>query len=261
MIDRAVIPAAGLGTRMLPLTKNVPKEMLPVGKKPMIQYAVEELLSSGIKKICIVIRPQKEVIREYFLSKYAYKQDESVEEVERLVSELQLTFVYQRQPLGLGDALMTARDFVGNNAFVMVIPDQILYSKKPATLQLLEYSKSDQSAVWTSLIKPPPQEAPYFTGDKGFRFGEEFYGGVRRIIELIPHVGEIMGFGRTILQPGVFQFLKDDPDYVDGLGEYVKQVAYYGVLLQGIPFDFGTLDGYCRYFHKAWKVAEEGKAL
>lgn len=259
MIDKAVIPAAGLGTRMLPLTKSIPKEMLPVGRKPMIQHAVEELASSGIKKICIVISSQKEVIKEHFLSPYTCKQDEGVEEVERLVSELKLSFIYQRQPLGLGDALMTAREFVGNNAFVMAIPDQILYSRKPATLQLLEHSKFDQSAVWTSLIKPPSQEAPYFGADRGLRLGK-LHGRVWRITEITPHTSQIRGFGRTILQSGIFRFLEQCPDYVDGLGEYIKEVAYYGVLLEGIPFDFGTLEGYYRWLPKIWSLTQQNKS-
>lgn len=251
------MPAAGLGTRMLPLTKSVPKEMLPVGRKPMIQHAVEELVGSGINEICIVISPRKEIIKDYFLSKYAYKRDESVEEVERLAPKLQLSFVYQHEPSGLGNALLAARDFVGNDTFVMVIPDQILYWTKPATLQLLEYYHYNQSAIWSGLVKPPAQELPYFTEHRGYRLGD-FHGRMCRIIELLPDIGEIRGFGRVILQPEIFHFLEGDAEYVDGFNECVKQVPQYGVFLEGIPFDFGTLEGYYRYLPRIWPLAKQG---
>lgn len=256
IIEKAVIPVAGLGTRMLPLTKSVPKEMLPVGEKPMIQHAVEELASSGIKKICIVICPRKEGIKDYFLSKYAYKRDRSVEEVERLASKLQLSFVCQHAPSGLGDAILATRDFVDDNPFVMAIPDQILYSRKPATLQLLEYYRSNQLAIWSGLIKPALQEAPYFTEHRDYRLGE-FHRRMCRIIELLPRIGEIRGFSRTILQPQVFHFLEGDPEYVSGFSECVKQVPHYGVFLEGIPFDFGTLEGYYRYLPRIWSLIKQ----
>lgn len=256
IIEKAVIPAAGLGTRILPLTKSVPKEMLPVGKKPMIQHTVEELVSSGIKKICIVISPRKEAIKDYFLSKYTYKRDRSVEEAERLATKLQLSFVYQHEPLGLGDALLAAQDFVGSDVFMMVIPDQILYSEKPAALQLLEYYESNQLAIWSSLIKPAPEEACYFTEHRGYRLGE-FRGRMCRIMELLPQIGEIRGFGRMILQPAVFPFLGNDPEFVNGLDKCVKEVPHYGVFLEGIPFDFGTLEGYYRYLPRIWSLIKQ----
>src|SRR5215210_5338391 len=102
LIDKAVIPAAGLGSRMLPLTKGIPKEMLPVGRKPMIQHVVEEALASGLRQICIVIREGKEIIRDYFNLKYPFpdKRDESIDELETLLSRCELTFIYQPQLLG-----------------------------------------------------------------------------------------------------------------------------------------------------------------
>lgn len=217
----------------------------------MIQHAIEEIVCSGIKKACIVIRSQKEVIKEYFLSRDAQKQDMIVEEAERLVSKLEISFVYQHRPLGLGDALLAARDFVGNKAFVMVIPDQILYSGKPATLQLLEQYVSDQSAIWSSLIRPSPREAAYFTGPRGVRCGK-FDGNVCKIMHDSPPDTRFQGFGRTILQPAIFRFIEKQPDldYVSALLECGKQIPRYGVLLEGIPFDFGIIQGYYRYLPK-----------
>src|SRR5215210_5964109 len=123
MIRKAVIPAAGFGTRMLPITKSIPKEMLPVGRKPMIQHLLEEAVGAGLRQVCIVIREGKEVIRDYFCSPYAKaeKRDESIDELERLVNNCELSFRYQERPAGLGDALLQARDFAGGESFVMMI--------------------------------------------------------------------------------------------------------------------------------------------
>ncbi|MBA3766741.1 MAG: NTP transferase domain-containing protein [Acidobacteria bacterium] len=95
LIDKAVIPAAGLGSRMLPLTKGVPKEMLPVGRKPMIQLVVEEAVASGLRQICTVIREGKEIIRDYFTLKYPFpdKRDESIDELEKTLARCELTLI------------------------------------------------------------------------------------------------------------------------------------------------------------------------
>src|SRR5215210_1364241 len=102
MIRKAVIPAAGFGSHMLPITKSIPKEMLPVGRKPMIQHVLEEAILSGIKQVCIIIREGKEVIRDYFCAPYPAerKSDKQTEELERLKESCELSFVYQPSPLG-----------------------------------------------------------------------------------------------------------------------------------------------------------------
>ena len=269
MIERAVIPAAGLGSRMLPITKSVPKEILPVGRKPMLQLAIEEIVSCGIKKICIVIRQEKEIIKDYLLLKYPYthKRDKNIKELEKLIANTDISFVYQEKPLGLGDAILGVRDFVNENPFIMVIPDQFVDSDIPATMQLLSHYKPNVPAIWSSLVKVPQEDLPYFTGSRGFdleRFnGNEFIiRGVRSEKETSviykDEPFEIRGIGRTILQPEIFTYLagqvlvprSGEIDYVRAFEQCSKKTTHYGLLLQGNPIDLGTFEGYYRYLGK-----------
>ena len=273
LVDRAVIPVAGLGTRMFPITKIVPKEMLPVGKKPMIQLALEELYASGVKKIAIVIRQGKEIIEEYLLSKYSYsyKQDKSITELEELVSDLEIFFLFQEAPTGLGGALLVARDFVGDNPFIMLIPDQLVYATIPATRQLVENCTPNSPSMWSSLIQLPKEEAPYFVGSRVIEFERLSHRQVK--IKRILSEGEasllsqkaqfeIRGIGRTILPPTIFDYLASeriDPttgeiDYVKAVETYTKSNPHYGVLLEGTPFDLGTFEGYYRYLPQIQKL-------
>src|SRR6185312_8049653 len=104
-----------------------------VGRKPMIQHAVEEVIASGIDEVCIVIRRGKEIIRDYFRKAQARAHNDS----EQSIGSCEFTFLYQPEPRGLGDALLQARPFVGNDSFVMVIPDQLMQGDSPATSQLI----------------------------------------------------------------------------------------------------------------------------
>ena len=251
---------------MLPITKAVPKEMLPVGKKPMIQLALDELAASGIKKVAIVIRRGKEIIKEYLLSKYPYshKPDRSITELENLVSDLEISFIFQATPNGLGGALLAARHFVGDNPFIMLIPDQLVHATIPATKQLVTNYTPDSPFMRSSLIQLPKEEAPYFIGSRGFEFDRLSHRQVKikRIlseeeISLLSQKAqfEIRGIGRTILPPAIFNYLaaeRVDPttreiDYTEAVETYTENNPHYGVLLDGIPFDLGTFEGYYRY--------------
>jgi UTP--glucose-1-phosphate uridylyltransferase len=148
---KAVIPAAGFGTRLRPFTLAAPKEILPAGRKPMIHWAVEEAFSSGITEVGIVIRRGKEVIQEYF-SALANSPYPLQEPLNKFLTSGHLHFIYQDQPLGLGHALYESRAFLKDFAFVMIIPDQFLLSKVPATKQLLEASAASRQSVWSTVV-------------------------------------------------------------------------------------------------------------
>jgi UTP--glucose-1-phosphate uridylyltransferase len=268
-IEKAVIPAAGLGSRMLPITRSIPKEMLPVGRKPMVHHVVEEAAASGLKQICIVIREGKEVIRDYFDPKIATgKSFETVAELETLVTACELTFVFQQQPRGLGDALLQARDFVGTESFVMMIPDQLLLGPRPAAAQLLNHWRPG-AAIWSSLMRLPKEERSYFTGARGVEYqeintGEVLINRLRTEDEtLAAHEGldyEVRGFGRTIFPPEIFEYLGPsfaDPQSgeVDLLKTFEKCTAklkVFGVWLEGKPFDLGTFPSYYHFLPRLW---------
>jgi len=153
-VRKGVIVAAGLGTRFLPITKSIPKEMLPVGAKPVLQYIVEEMADSGIKEIIIVISRGKEIIKEYFkrdlvLEKHLKKigKYNQIEGLVELLKKVKFTFVYQDKPLGNGHALLCAQKAVGKEPFVFSDADSIIASKTPATKQLLAIYYKKQAPI------------------------------------------------------------------------------------------------------------------
>lgn len=161
-VRKAVIPAAGLGTRFLPVTKAIAKEMLPIVDKPTIQFIVEEALESGIEDILIVTGKDKRAIEDHFDSNLALEQNLSSKnknELLALVEEttgINLHFIRQKRPLGLGDAVLCAKAFVGNEPFVVMLGDDIMKDKVPLTKQLInDYEKTNAS---TLAVKEVPHE-------------------------------------------------------------------------------------------------------
>jgi UTP--glucose-1-phosphate uridylyltransferase len=242
MIDTAVIPAAGRGSRMMPLTTAIPKEMFPVGRLPMIEHSIIELVSSGIKRICIIIREGKEVIKEYF----SFRME--------LYKEIELYFTCQKTPLGLGDAVIKAKDFIGDQPFVMVIPDQILVSEYPATRQLLDASKA-ADGIWNSMVAVPGDEIKFFKGSRPFKYRsgtDEFY-----IIEdiLTEEASTIRGFGRTVFLPEALEYMTEkyineetkEVDFLNTFKALKDRIPLYGTILKGKPCDLGTWEGYYHY--------------
>lgn len=241
-IETAVVPAAGYGSRMRPLTTFIPKEMFPLGSLPVIEHTIAELVSSGIKRICVVIRKGKEVIKEYLDSRRSFYEKSEFE------------FVYQKAPLGLGDALRTAKDFIRGTSFVMAIPDQILLSKRSATRQMLDVCKSGYG-IWNSMVNIPKEERKFFKGSRPFECKKsegEFY-----LIEDISmnETSSMRGFGRTIFLPEALEYMTEEfinreTGEVDFLKTYQalkNQFPLYGFVLEGRPCDIGTWEGY--YFY------------
>lgn len=267
IVKKAVIPAAGLGSRMLPLTKDIPKEMLTAGRQPMIRQVVEEAVSSGLEQICFVIRKGKEIIREYVCSLQAEvcKPEESMDELARTMAACEFTFVYQRRPLGLGDAILQAAGFVGDDPFVMLVPDQLMFSEVPASLQLIRHWKPEYQ-ILSSLLRLPKEDVPFFAGARGVDVtampsGEEEFVINRLQTEEETRATyrdasfELRGFGRTVYQPEIFDYL--GPDFVNPRSGEVDlwrtfeacagKIPHRGVVLEGEPVDLGTLEGYYHY--------------
>ncbi|MBI2437076.1 MAG: NTP transferase domain-containing protein, partial [Candidatus Magasanikbacteria bacterium] len=144
-ITKGVIVAAGLGTRFLPITKSIPKEMLPVLDKPVLQYIVEEMVESGIREITIVISREKNAIKEYFSRDLTFEKKlkklgkyERLSSLVELLKKVKFNYVYQDEPLGNGHALLCAKKKVGTAPFVFSDADSIISSKIPATQQIIE---------------------------------------------------------------------------------------------------------------------------
>ncbi|MBI4427344.1 MAG: NTP transferase domain-containing protein [Candidatus Magasanikbacteria bacterium] len=154
IVKKGVILAAGLGTRFLPITKSVPKEMLPVLNKPVLQYIVEEMADSGIKNITIVISREKQAIKHYFTRDLRFEKElkkcgkyDRIEGLVDLFKKVKFSFVYQERPLGNGHALLMARGLIGKDPFVCSDADSIISGKIPAVKQLLEVHNQTSASV------------------------------------------------------------------------------------------------------------------
>jgi UTP--glucose-1-phosphate uridylyltransferase len=261
-VFKVVIPAAGLGIRMRPISMVLAKEMMPVGRKLLIQLAVEEAIAAGVWDICVVIRRGKEAIRDYLRwgRRHAFGNSTT-----KKLRGCKLTFVYQARRDGLGGALRVARPFVGREPFLMILPDQFLLGhNSSASRQLLAQYRFDQPAVLSSMVKIPKREIDYFRGCRGFitdgvssrhpvpisRMQSEFQ--TRRSFARLPY--EIRAFGRTVFPATIFSYLgakfvnrhTGEIDLWKTYQKFPKEIPHFGCLLQGRACDVGTLD---RYYH------------
>lgn len=217
MIRKAVIPAAGFGTRFLPLTKAQPKEMLPIVDTPAIQFVVEEAVASGITDILMVIGKSKRTIEEYFDRNYeleselkAKAKDVLLDQVRKISNMADIHFVWQKELNGLGDAVWHARNHVGNEPFALLLGDTVLesYSDVPITRQLIDlYDQFGGSVV--ALEQVPESKVSQY----GIVGGAEVAPGVYQVDEFIekPTIEEApsdLAFaGRYVFQPDIFDYL------------------------------------------------------
>jgi len=208
MIRKAVIPAAGLGTRFLPATKAQPKEMLPVVDKPVIQYVVEEAISSGIKDILIITGKGKRAIEDHF-GKSELK-NELLDELDEMMDDVNLFYTRQREPRGLGDAVYHARSFVGEEAFALLLGDTITIPE--CTKEII--SKYEEFKTSIIAVEEVPREK---ISSYGIIKGKEVEGAIHLVEDLVekPSPEEAPSnlgiLGRYILTPTIFGAIERTP--------------------------------------------------
>ena len=246
MIRKAVIPAAGLGTRMLPITKAQPKEMMPVVHKPVIQYVVEEAYYSGIKEILIITGRHKRAIEDHFDKSNLPIKEKYTENLERILDKISIFFVRQREPRGLGDAVKYAEPFVQDVPFALLLGDNITIPS--CTKQLIDaYEKYKVPII--ALEKLPRERIPLH----GIIKGKEIKDGIYRIEDMIekPNIREAPSnigiLGRYILTPEIFDYLEDlKPGYgqeiqlTDALRKMAREKELYGMIYKGRRYDIGN---------------------
>jgi len=258
-VRKAVIPAGGLGTRMHPLTRGIPKEMLPVGGRPMIRWCIEEALLSGIRQIGIVLNSEKRCIRDYLTSPetIGYHENDSVfwETLQRCV----LRFIEQPAPRGSGDALCRSRSFVGDEPFAVMMPDFILFDSRPALRQMIEAVEERQGSA-VAFLRLDQRKARTF-GNVGVLETEEIEDPVHRIITLSDkRPGTLIlkretrvskAVGRQILHPDFFEAFDGiswdgtkELDDVPVIQRLIEEEGVFGICLQGCGFDVGNHEGY-----------------
>jgi UTP--glucose-1-phosphate uridylyltransferase len=266
---KALIPAAGLGKRFHPLSLVLPKELFPMNRKPLIQWAVEEVLASHIRDIGIVIRKGKEIIKNYFEA-LRTSSDPAFQGIGKKLGKIGLHYIFQDKPLGLGNAIYEARGFLDDSPFLMVIPDQFMISQTPATLQLLEAAREDFAAVWSSVVRVSGQERAFFPGAREFALKHRN----EKIWEVVgfqeganDESRDIrVGFGRTFFPSGTLRFFHKDflnpatgeVDLLLTFEALFKSYKNYALELDGTPVDLGTWAGYERFF---WTATHVGSPL
>ena len=258
-IRKAVFPAAGLGTRFLPATKASPKEMLPLVDKPLIQYAVEEAVASGIESILIITGRDKTAIENHFDISFELEQmlkergkDELFEQVRAISDIAQISYTRQKQALGLGHAIYQAKDFVGDEPFAVLLADDIVDGEKPALKQMVEvFEKYDAPVIATMQVE----------GEAISRFGvidaDEVEPNVYKIKDMVEKPAfadapsDLAIIGRYIFTPDIFQAIEQttpgsgrrDTDHRCDADPFKKR-PFYAVKLEGKRHDAGDKLGF-----------------
>jgi UTP--glucose-1-phosphate uridylyltransferase len=253
-VRKVVIPVAGWGTRSLPATKNVPKEILPVFRKPSIQYIVEEAIASGLSDVVFVNNQNKRIIEDHFDYNLALEQllerkgqVDLLEEVRKVAEMANIIVVRQKQQLGLGHAVLCAREVVKDEPFAVMVGDDLMFNRDPGINQLLEVWKNERMPVVGVMEVPRDKVSKY-----GIIDAEEFAPGLYRIrgvkekpdLESAP--SRLALVGRYVLTPEVFTHLEAaKPDasgeiqLTDALQSMARQNRLLAVKLRGQRFDVG----------------------
>ena len=267
-VRKAVVPAAGFGTRFLPATKVVPKELLPIVDKPTIQYIMEEVITSGIEEVILITGREKGSIEDHFdisaeLENHLRKKGkkELLELVQKVSEMVTLVSVRQKEPLGLGHAILCAKKMVGEEPFAVLLGDDLIDAKIPCIRQMIDvYEKVEgdlshplQSRAVIAIQKVPKSETHLYGIIQGKRVSDRVY----RVEEMVekPERGKAPSnmaiIGRYILPPQIFGILERiSPDrrgeiqLTEGLQELKKTVPIFGYQFQGDRYDAGDKFGY-----------------
>lgn len=245
-VRKAVIPAAGFGTRMLPITKAQPKEMVPVVHKPVIQYVVEEAYHSGIKEILIITGKYKRAIEDHFDRSDLPKKEKYTEELEKILDEVDIFFVRQREQRGLGDAVRYAEAFVDDEPFALLLGDTITIP--PCTKELVDVYKQYKTSVIAVGEVPKEKVSSY-----GIVACKHIEGDVYLIEDLVekPSVEDAPSnlaiLGRYILTPEIFECIKETkPGYggeiqlTDAMRILNRREKIYAYVFKGKRYDIGN---------------------
>jgi UTP--glucose-1-phosphate uridylyltransferase len=260
-VRKAVIPVAGLGTRFLPATKVVPKELLPIVDIPSIQYVVQEAVDAGIEEIIFVTGRGKDGIEDHFDEAPELEQilsdrgqSEMVKMLRRIAEMTEVVSVRQKKPLGLGHAVLCARDLVGNEPFAVLLADDLIDSDTPCVRQLLNIFEETQESV-IALMEVAETEVQQYGVIKGKEIKKRLYQ-VEATVEK-PAAKDAPSrmaiIGRYVLRPEIFSILQQLPSgkggelqLTDGLSQLLHERKVYGCEFLGDRYDIGDKFGFVR---------------
>jgi len=261
-IRKAVIPVAGLGTRFLPATKAVPKELLPIGTKPILQLIIEEIIASGISQVILITSPHKKgIIEDYFNHSTDYdhalaeqNKESLLNEFKKFTNKFEITSVIQEKPLGLGHAILCAKKAVGNEPFIICLPDVLIESKTPCCSQLLSvYEKIGESINAT---EHTPMDKIHLYGVYDIASSDGRLHKARRVIEK-PSQKEapsnLSVVGRYLFTPDIFSILENTPpgrngeiQLADAMDTLARKGRMYAYEYEGMQFDTGDKLGFLK---------------
>jgi UTP--glucose-1-phosphate uridylyltransferase len=257
-VRKAIIPAAGLGTRFLPATKAMPKEMLPIVDKPTIQYIVEEAIASGIEDIIIVTGKGKRAIEDHFDHAFELEQNlfekgkvELLQKVQHTSKMADIHYIRQKEPKGLGHAIWCARKFIGNEPFAVLLGDDIVQAEKPCLLQLMEEYELEQKSIIGVQEVPYAETNRYGIVDPLYKEGRKIK--VKSLVEKPSNnpPSNIAIMGRYILTPDIFSYLENQKagaggeiQLTDALQELNAVDSFYAYNFEGKRFDVGEKLGF-----------------
>lgn len=263
-VRKAVFPAAGLGTRFLPATKAQPKEMLPLVDKPIIQYGIEEAVASGADNIILVTGRGKNAIEDHFdvsveLETFleARGKREQLAEIRKITNMINVAYVRQGEPLGLGHAVLVARELVGNEPFAVILADDVIDATPPAIRQLIDVYERLNGPVLAVERVPRDEISSYgvVAIDQTERLGDGIYR-VRDLVEKPPKEeapSDLAIIGRYVLTPDIFPALaatKSDRtgeiQLTNGLRELLKRRPIYACEVKGVRHDTGNKLGFLK---------------
>lgn len=258
-VRKAIIPAAGLGTRFLPATKAQPKEMLPIVDKPTIQYIIEEAVAAGIEDIIIITGRSKRSIEDHFdrsieleLELEKSGKEDSLRMVREIADMANVHYIRQKQPRGLGHAVLVAKQFIGDEPFAVLLGDDVVVSKQPCIGQMMEQFEKYQSSILG--VQTVPREV---VNKYGIIAGEQIANRIYKVEDMVekPAINqapsEVAVLGRYIITPEIFKYLETQEEgcggeiqLTDALKRLAKDQTVYAYDFKGHRYDVGSKTGF-----------------
>jgi len=260
MINKCLFPVAGFGTRFLPVTKSVPKEMLPILTKPLIEYAVEEAIDAGCNTMAMVTSRYKKAIEDYFdnnsdinsLIKGSSK-EKLLEPLNDIVSRCNFTFIRQKSMRGLGDAILTGYPLIGNEPFAVILPDDLCYNSDDSVLKQMVKLYDKYKCTILAIMEIPREH----TNRYGIVDGELLEDNIYKVTNMVEKPKpqdaptNLSIIGRYILTPDIFDIIKSikpgvggEIQITDAIMQQAKEGRVIAYKFKGKRFDCGQLDGY-----------------
>ena len=259
-VRKAIIPAAGLGTRLLPNTKSIPKEMLPLVDKPVLQYIVEEAVSAGVEQILIITNRGKSPIEDYFdyapdleSRLLADGKDKEAKTIRDVADMADVFFVRQKETKGLGHAVWRAKSFVGNEPFAILLGDDIMLSETPVLKQLVDAAEANSCSAIAIREFPGEEICKYSSVKLEEKLSDRVYriGDMNEKPTMDERLSNFAIMGRYVLTPAIFDILEQTPpgrnneiQLTDGMRQLCHVEPMCAVDFEGKRYDTGNLKGY-----------------